>query len=166
MGWLRLVTPLFYARKDLYTPFKAAFLDMIFNIGVNWFFATCTPMRQAGLALANTISTLANYMLLAWYLHRLYPTTASGDEKTRIGETFWKSMGAAAVACGVGWLVYWGLVAWRGVPQGTIHQAAFLLPILAGVAAFYFLLAHAMRVPDSDKAADAILRKLKLRRAK
>lgn len=166
MGWLRLVTPLFYARKDLYTPFKAAFLDLIFNIGVNWFFATQTNMRQGGLALANTISTLANYLLLAWYLKRLYPAAVIGDagEKPRIAETFWKSMIAAVIACGIGRLAYAGLIAWRGAPLGTLAQVFYLLPVIAGVAALYFLLAHAFRVPDSDQAANTILRKLKLKR--
>ncbi|MCE5229914.1 murein biosynthesis integral membrane protein MurJ [bacterium] len=166
MGWLRLVTPLFYARKDLYTPFKAAFIDLFINIVVNWFFATCTPMRQGGLALANTISTLANYLLLAWYLKRLYPSAVIGEagERPRIAETFWKSMTAGLIACGIGRLVYSGLVAWRGMAHGTIEQALYLFPVIAGVAALYFLLAHALRVPDSDKAADTILRKLKLRR--
>lgn len=167
MGWLRLVTPLFYARKDLYTPFKAAFLDLIFNIGVNWFFATQTNMQQGGLALANTISTLANYLLLAWYLKRLYPQAVVGEagERPRIAETFWKSLVAAIVACGVGRLLYGGLVLWLGDPGRTLMQALYLLPAIAGVAALYFLIAHALRVPDSDKAADTILRKLKLRRA-
>lgn len=166
MGWLRLVIPLFYARKDLLTPFKAALLDLVVNIVLNWVFAHYTPLRQGGLALANTISTLTNYLFLSWYLRRQYPAAVIGEEgeKPRIAETFWKSMIAAVIACGAGRLAYTGLVALAGAPGRTLEQAIYLLPVLAGVAIFYFLLAHALRVPDSDKAASTILRKLKLKR--
>jgi putative peptidoglycan lipid II flippase len=162
MGWMRLLTPLFYARKDLVRPFKAALAGMAANVLLNWFFATQTPMRQGGLALANTLATFVNYFALTWYLRGdLHAISAA--EHPRIGETFWKSIAASALACGAGWSLYSAWIGRFGAPQGTLGRAALLLPLLAGVAALYFVIARVIHVPDSKKATDAILKKLRAR---
>ncbi len=127
MGWLRLVTPLFYARKDLYTPFKAAFLDLIFNIGVNWFFATQTNMQQGGLALANTISTLANYCCWrgtsnGFTRRRSSARRASGRASPRrSGNRSWRrSSRAASGGCFMAaWFCGWAIPAGRSCRRFT-----------------------------------------------
>jgi putative peptidoglycan lipid II flippase len=161
MGWMRLLTPLYYARKDLLTPLKAALIGMVFNVLFNGFFAMFTPMRQGGLALANTLAMFVNYGALAWYL-RGELHAAERDERPRIAETFWKSMAASALACGAGWAVYRGLLGWLGTPHGTMARAALLLPMLAAVAALYFVLARLIHVPDVRRATELALEKLRL----
>jgi putative peptidoglycan lipid II flippase len=168
MGWMRLLEPLYFARKDLKTPLKAALIGMVCNVALNWFFAMHTAMAQGGLALANSLSILINYGALAWYLRRDMrresageAATAAVEPPTRMGETFWKAAVAATLACGGGRLLYDGIVGRFGAPAGTLAQAALLLPILAGVAALYFALARLLRAPDSQRATELLLNKLR-----
>ena len=162
LGWMRLLMPLAYARKDMITPLKAALAGMMFNVVANAFFALMTPMQQGGLALANTLALFVNYGVLAWCLRA--DLRSEPGEAPRIAETFWKSMLASAVSCGCGWGVYRGLTAWLGAPETTLAQAALLLPVIGGVAVLYFALARVLRVPDMEQAT-ALLRR-RLRRGK
>ena len=113
------------------------------------------------MALAATIAAFANYGILSWRLGR-DPMGRLGS--ARLGETFVKCVAATVVSVGGGWAAYWGLETWLGVPDSMLGRAALLLPILALIAAAYFLTAHALRVPDSDRALELVRRKLGMRR--
>lgn len=159
LGWCRLLEPMFYARHDRLTPLKAASISMLVNIGLNWYFAFHTSLSQSGLALANTAAAFINYFILSWWLGRVLERPLGAHPRT--GETLWKSALAAGVAGGVGWAVYALLRHWLGVPLNTISRAVYLLPVLALTGALYFALAHALRIPDSDRAMEMVLKKLR-----
>jgi putative peptidoglycan lipid II flippase len=65
---VRVVAPAFYALKDTKTPVITAFiafiLNLLFSLWLMW------PLLHGGLALASSISALANMLLLFWLLRR------------------------------------------------------------------------------------------------
>lgn len=162
LSWVRLITPLFYARKDMMTPLKAAAIGMVVNIILNAFFAFMTPLRQAGLALANSIAAYVTYAVIAYYFRRDF-TRPPDAEPTHYQETFWKAIAASAAACAAGLAIYLGLTQWLGAPATKLFQLAYLLPVIALVAVLYFVLARLIHVPDSARATQMLLGKLRRR---
>ncbi len=63
----RLITPLYYARQDLRTPLRAGAIAVVVNIVLNLVFMN-TALRHGGLALATSIATLVNVLLLFRWL--------------------------------------------------------------------------------------------------
>lgn len=163
MGATRLLLQLFYARKDLRTPIYGAAVSVAVNVFFSWFFTTHTNLEQGGLALANTIATFSNYFVLVWAMGRILEKP--GGVTSHTGETFWKTLVSAAIACGLARLAYGGAIHWLGAPGNTLTRALYIFPFIALAAGVYFPLAHALRVPDADRARDSILRKLKRRKS-
>lgn len=164
LGWIRLLEPLYFAHHDRVTPLKAAALSMAVNLALNWLLAFHSPLPrlglgQAGLALAYSAAAFVNYLALAWWLRRIF--TRPLGERPRIGETFWKTLLAASIACAVGAGAYWAVTHHLIAPQHTLTRAACLMPAIALVAAIHFALVRLLRVPDSARATDMILRKLR-----
>jgi putative peptidoglycan lipid II flippase len=64
----RVLAPAFYALKDTKTPVWTAFVAFLLNV----FFSLLLmkPLLHGGLALATTLSALANMLLLLWFLRR------------------------------------------------------------------------------------------------
>lgn len=65
---VRALAPAFYARQDTRTPVKigmvALVVNMVFSLILAW------PLKQGGLALATTLASIANALLLWRALHR------------------------------------------------------------------------------------------------
>jgi putative peptidoglycan lipid II flippase len=156
-GWSRLVMPIYYARKDVMTPVKAAALGMIVNVILGVAFTFFTDLAHRGLALASTVSAFVVYGALSWDLRR---DPARPLEGGRIGETFVKCLAAAAAAVGAGRLAYEGLIRVVDPSASKWAEAATLLPTIALVALLYFPLAHLFRTPDSDKALEMLKRRI------
>ncbi len=64
----RILAPAFYALKDTKTPVWTAFLAFLLNVVFS--LALMGPLLHGGLALATTLSALANMLLLLWLLRR------------------------------------------------------------------------------------------------
>lgn len=65
---LKVITPAFFARKDMKTPMKVSIAAIIFNLIMN--LALMIPLRQGGLALATVLSSVFNNVVLLVLLHR------------------------------------------------------------------------------------------------
>ncbi len=159
-GWTRLIVPLYYARRDVLTPVKAALAAMIVNAGCGAAFVFGTNLAQGGLALASTLAAFANYGWLVWHL-RGDPARPLGE--ARSAETLAKCALAAAVAVVVAWGLCVGGARVLGTPTGTLGRAAYVLAAIAVAGGAYFPLAHGFKVPDADKAWDLIRRRLTAR---
>jgi putative peptidoglycan lipid II flippase len=68
VGVGRVVVPTFYALKDTRTPVWVSFWTLLVNAGLG--FALMGPLRHVGLALALTLSSVFNCLLLIWLLRR------------------------------------------------------------------------------------------------
>lgn len=158
-GWIRLLQPLYYARKDMRTPLIAGIVSVLVNVVLNWFFAFHTTWAQVGLGLSNTIASFASYAVLARLMHS---TLQPGEgENPRMGETMWKACAAALIACGLGAVVYGGWVLNWGVPAGTLRRLMLLTPVLGLVAVLYLAMIRLLRVPDSERALEMIRARLR-----
>ncbi len=65
---VKVLTPAFFARKDMKTPMKISMVCIAFNLIMN--IILVFPMKQGGLALATVLSSVLNNALLLILLHR------------------------------------------------------------------------------------------------
>lgn len=163
LGWVRIYNQLFYARQDLMTPLKAALLAFVVTLAFNVLFAFATPLAQAGLALAATFGSFANYAYMA---RALRGALEAPSMPPRVAETTVKTCLAAAVASGLGYLGYWLTLRRCGAPDDTLSRAAMLLPWLAATALLYFGLIRLVRVAGSREVSAMFIRRLRGRRAR
>lgn len=157
LGWLRLILPVFYARKDVTTPVKAAFVSMLANIAFGAFFTFFTGMEQRGLALASTLAAFVNYGMLHVILER---DPARPLAESRLAETLVRCSLAGLLGVGGPWLLYHGAGTLWGYGETTLERALLVLPAVVLAIPLYFGFAHLFQVPESDRAVEMIRRRL------
>jgi putative peptidoglycan lipid II flippase len=64
----RTLAPAFYALQDTWTPLKIALICLVANVVFNSAFIFFTSLKHAGLALATSLSSMLNLILLFWKL--------------------------------------------------------------------------------------------------
>jgi putative peptidoglycan lipid II flippase len=79
---VRIVVSLFYALQDTKTPVKMAIISIIVNVVLG--VALMGPLKHGGLALATSLASIVNLLLLTWALRR------------KIGMLGWRSMMVSA----------------------------------------------------------------------
>jgi putative peptidoglycan lipid II flippase len=62
---VRTLVPAYYALQDSWTPLKIAILCLVANAVLNTIFIFFTPLKHAGLALATSLSSILNLILLS-----------------------------------------------------------------------------------------------------
>jgi putative peptidoglycan lipid II flippase len=92
-----VLTRTFYALGDTRTPVQASFVSVALNLGLNLLFIG--PLRvlglgHMGLALATSVTAVANLTQLAWYLRR----RVGPLEGRRMLNTLWRVTVSAAFA--------------------------------------------------------------------
>ncbi len=65
----RILVPAFYSLQDTWTPLKIALICLVANVVLNGIFIFFTPLKHAGLALATSLSSTLNLILLYWKLN-------------------------------------------------------------------------------------------------
>lgn len=65
---IKVLAPGYFARQDLKTPVKIAIVCMIANMGLN--LVLIWPLQHVGLALATSLSSVLNTILLLWGLRK------------------------------------------------------------------------------------------------
>ncbi|MBI3736280.1 murein biosynthesis integral membrane protein MurJ [Candidatus Sumerlaeota bacterium] len=159
-GWSRLVLPLYYAKRDVATPVKAALCSMLTNMLMGAFFTFCTHLQQKGLALSNTLAAFVDYSVMTYFLRK---DPSNPLALSRTPETFYKCLAAGVISIG-GMRAVYALVASRLDMDSSIERLLVLIPFLALSGTLYFGLAHLFRVPDSDRAFEKIKQKIFRRR--
>jgi len=71
VGFSRVLAPTFYALKDTRTPVIISFWTLLVNVGLG--LLLMGPLAHVGLALALSIASLFNALVLAWLLMRKMP---------------------------------------------------------------------------------------------
>ena len=64
----RILAPAFYSLQDTWTPLKIALICLLANVILIAVFISFTPLKHAGLALATSLSSMLNLILLFWKL--------------------------------------------------------------------------------------------------
>lgn len=148
---LRITTPAFYAMKDTRTPVISAGVSLLVNIAAGYTLMH-TPLRHAGLTLANSISAAVQTAILFALLNK----KTGGMELGRIFRSFMKFVAASTVMCVP--VVWIGTLADWGKSSMMIRGCLLTVIILSGLGV-YFLVCYLLR---SDEMM-FFVRKLKQR---
>lgn len=119
----RVFVQAYYAMKDTRSPVGFAVISFLVDIlFAVWLMG---PLKHAGLALATSISTAVNFLLLALY----FPRKVRGFPVTGLVLSLMKTSAAAAVMGLIVFLIF------RGGPGG--YMARLFLSLMGGVTAFF-----------------------------
>ncbi|MBI4911363.1 MAG: murein biosynthesis integral membrane protein MurJ [Acidobacteria bacterium] len=149
----RISVQALYALKDYRGPALAALLGFGLNLPLSWILMH--RLGTSGIALANSLASIAGLAFVAWRLHRRLGQLPLGSVGRGWGAF---SLGAACMGA-----LAWGLG--LGVDVFTFHgpggTALRLLPLIAVSGGFYFLLLRMVRVPEAGALWAALAGKLR-----
>jgi putative peptidoglycan lipid II flippase len=148
----RVLAPVFYALKDTKTPVFTALITFIINLCLS--LALMGPLKHGGLALATSLSSLCNMLLLLWFLRRKIGSFGG----SRILLTAFKSSAASIPMAAAVWygcsLIDWS-EAGHKILKGTVLGGS----ILCGIA-IYILAVKLLRSEEALEALSLLRRKL------
>ena len=134
----------FYALGDMATPMKISLVCLVLNLALT--LALVGPLRQGGLALANTLTSWLNVVLLFAALRRKQGALELGTATMKL----WAVAAAFALAALAAWgcAQRWGI--WFDGREQTIwiKLGAVFVP-MAAASAVYFAVTLALGVPSA-----------------
>lgn len=148
---VRVLVPAFYALKDTRTPVVTAFVAFVLNVGLS--LLLMRPLLHGGLALATTLSALANMAMLLWLLRR------------KIGRFGGRGITVAGIkalvaslpmALFVRWVV--GMTDWS-VNGHKLMKAGVLGAAVGGGIVIFLICAHLCRCEEAHEAAALVKKK-------
>jgi putative peptidoglycan lipid II flippase len=149
---VRVLAPAFYALQDTKTPVATAFIAFLLNLGLSlWLMG---PLLHGGLALASSLSALANMTLLCWLLWRKVGFLGG----RRIVRTALTALAASLPAGAAAWWAT-GLVDWSQAGQKLVKAGGLSLAVLLAVGC-YSLVMYLFRSEEMLEFGTIIRRKL------
>jgi len=154
VAFLRIITPIYYARRNVMAPFKASVIALLCNIGLNSFFIFFTPMEHGGLALATAIADGLNFYLLYRGEKELF-----GPSFIRAARrTFHRTL-LASIAMGIcAWALHKGLNIIHPADRFMLRAGYMLASVGAG-AGLYIVFGKLFRIPEMDRALKLLLKR-------
>lgn len=167
---LKILIPMFYAKKDMTTPVKAATVSIITNVILNIAFILFTPLKAGGLALATSLATLANASFL---FSRLRAQTGPIIDKKMI-ETFIKTVIVSVIMGIISKLAYDILSGYAGKaakliitafpthPEITVIINFIITLSCVGFGVLIFILgAKLINIPDLKDAENILMKRFR-----
>jgi putative peptidoglycan lipid II flippase len=156
VGVSRVVVPTFYAMQDTRTPVWISFWTLLVNAGLG--LLLMGPLRHTGLAIALTLASVFNAVVLIWVLRRKVGRLGLAP----VGASFLRLLPLTALMAAAVWGVL-GYGEWSASDGRLLKGVVLGGALLAGVAVYAggCLL---LRIPEATEAA-ALLRRKLLRRA-
>ncbi len=152
----RMLTPVYYARQDLITPVKSASIALLTNIALNFAFFHLTNLRQGGLALATSLSSALNCVLLYLLLARRYGRMIDFS----VVETLIKTLICSLLMGAISFLAFISIHSLFHTPSLTIK--AFITLGCVGVSIGIFLLfARLAKIQILDEVLQVIIKRQK-----
>jgi putative peptidoglycan lipid II flippase len=136
---IRVLVAAFYALQDTKTPVKAATMALFLNAGLS--LSLMGPLAHGGLALALSLASGGQFIVLGLFLQRYAPGWASRD----IAISLARATAASAV---MGAVLWWAYRVWWSPGPGTALSE--LIPGLAGLLALGCLIYFAIMYPWKD----------------
>jgi len=136
---VRPVVAAYFALGDTKTPVWVGAICLVVNVGLGA--ALMFPLAHSGLALASSISSWVNFLLLAKFLNRRL-----GNNWVRIGRTTWVSLGLSLI---IGAASY-----------ALSGHGAWSLVLIIPLAAVYMALAYVLHVEEAVMLGDFIGKRL------
>ncbi len=138
---VRVTVPLYYAFKDTKTPVQVAIVAILINIALS--LLLMGPMAHRGLALAVSISSMVNFLLLLFLLVK------RGMVQLEYKAIFYSALKSGIASLVMGWGVWRVLVSFQpsGGYLGASAAYATLFGVVAGVVG-YAGLAWLLKSPE------------------
>jgi putative peptidoglycan lipid II flippase len=146
----------FFALGDTKTPMKVSVCCLVVNLLLTLAFVF--PMQQAGLGLANTISSWIN----VWLLHRALKKKLSSLDLAEFHRSAGPTALAAFIACATAFGIWW---LWnRNLGHATLwlRIGEVFAPLLASIAV-YWAVALPMKIASAHEMLDLLLRRKRSR---
>jgi putative peptidoglycan lipid II flippase len=139
----------FFALGDTKTPMIISSVCL----GLNLLFALLlvTPLRQGGLALANTLSALFNVWLLYYALRRKLPKL----DLSSIRAHLWGLVSSGVLAGMVAWVAHWWWERQVGHTGFPARLGAAFVPLIVATGAYYGA-AMWLKIPQAKEMLDLI----------
>ncbi len=131
----------FYARKETLTPVKVSAVMVGLNLCLS--LALVGPLRERGIALANSVTGLATFLTLNTLLRRRH----EGLDLRPLGRAFIRALLASLLMGGAAWGAFRLM---EGLTAATIagKLVRVFVPMTVGIV-MYFLLARLLRAPEA-----------------
>ncbi|MDA8084538.1 MAG: murein biosynthesis integral membrane protein MurJ [Nitrospiraceae bacterium] len=134
MVGVRVITATFYSLQDTKTPVRIAMIGMGSNLLLS--LTLMGPMRHSGLALANSLASGINFVLLGYFLRR----KLGRADARRIMRGLLRSVAASAAMGLAGWTLLRGEL-WHTSGQSGI-KALYLIATVSVCAALYLFVSR------------------------
>ena len=134
---VRVVTACFYSMQDTKTPVKIAVIALVTNILLS--LVLMQPLKHSGLALANTLASTVNFILLFTFLRKKLISI----DAQRIISSFLKTQIAAVIMGVFGMLLLHG--DWWTQHTDTLQKAFALAGTISACIIVYIVLSFVMR---------------------
>jgi putative peptidoglycan lipid II flippase len=134
---VRVITASFYSMKDTKTPVKIAIIVLLTNLFFSIFLMRL--LQHSGLALANSLASWLNFMLLFFFLKRKLVLI---DGK-RIVSSFMKTITASFIMGIIGWLLIHGAL-WR-ISGNTFNKVLYLGGTISVCVGTYLFLSYLLK---------------------
>ncbi len=144
----------FFALGDTKTPMKVSVFCLVMNLLLTVAFVF--PMQQAGLGLANTISSWIN----VWLLHRALKKKLNALDLAEFHRSAGPTALAAFIACAAAYGVWWLWNARLGHTTNWLRIGEVFVPLLTSIVV-YWTVALPMKIASAHEMIDLIRRKKK-----
>lgn len=149
---VRVVVPAFYALKDTRTPVVTAFIAFLLNLCCS--LLLMGPLLHGGLALASTLASLGNLLLLLWFLRRKIGPFGGRGVIVASAKALLASLPVAVAAT-------WGmrLIDWSRPGEKLLKSGVLFGTIAVGLGV-YLVVAHLLRCGEVREAVEMVTRRL------
>lgn len=156
IAFLKVITPLYYAREDVMTPFKIGIISLFSNIVLNTLFIIFTPLEHGGLALASSIAASINFYLLYRREKQVFGPVFS----LQVRDTFYRTL-AASILMGVcAWGTHRLLYCFHSPDRMLIKTVYTFSSIGVGIGSFLFW-GKLFRIEELDQVRNLLLKQKK-----
>ena len=134
---VRVITASFYSMQDTKTPVKVAGVALAANILFS--IILMNPLKHSGLALANSLASGVNFILLFYFLRKRLKRVDGG----RILSSFLKTVVASSVMGCIGWVMLQGEL-WK-IYGNTSLKAFYLSGTVALCVMIYIFISYMLK---------------------
>lgn len=153
---VRIVTVTFYSMQDTRTPVKIAAIGMLSNIILS--LILMGPMQHSGLAFANALASMINFLLLFYFLRKKIQRI----EARRIMKSFIKITIASVVMGISGWALLQGELWQRS--GNSAEKAAYLTGTVCLCIGIYMLCSYFLKNEEMGYVYETMKRKFSRKR--
>jgi putative peptidoglycan lipid II flippase len=150
---VRIITASFYSMQDTRTPVKIAGVALAVNILFS--IILMNPLKHSGLALANSLASAINFILLFYFLRKRLKRV----DAVRILSSFLKTILASSVMGCIGWLMLHGEL-WK-IYGNTYLKAFYLSGTVALCGMIYIFISYMLKSEELSYVAGLVKQKFR-----